>query len=63
MTSKITKLFVEASIRLRREETGATAVEYGLIVGLIAAIIIVAVTLLGNNILGMFNKINTNLAP
>jgi pilus assembly protein Flp/PilA len=63
MTSKITKLFVDASIRLRREETGATAVEYGLIVGLIAAIIIVAVTLLGNNILGMFNKINTNLAP
>ncbi len=63
MTSKITKLFVDASIRLRREDTGATAVEYGLIVGLIAAVIIVAVTLLGNNILGMFNTINTNLAP
>jgi pilus assembly protein Flp/PilA len=63
MTSKITKLFVDASIRLRGEDTGATAVEYGLIVGLIAAVIIVAVTLLGNNILGMFNTINTNLAP
>jgi pilus assembly protein Flp/PilA len=63
MTSKITKLFIDANIRLRREDTGATAVEYGLIVGLIAAIIIVAVTLLGNNILDMFNKINTNLAP
>lgn len=63
MTSKITKLFVDASVRLRREETGATAVEYGLIVGLIAAVIIFAVTLLGNNILGMFNTINTNLVP
>jgi pilus assembly protein Flp/PilA len=32
-----------------RSESGATAVEYGLMVALIAAVIIVAVALLGNN--------------
>ncbi len=36
MFNTITKLFVDARARLTREETGATAVEYGLIVGLIA---------------------------
>ena len=33
----------------RAGERGATAVEYGLMVALIAVVIIVAVTLLGNN--------------
>ncbi|MGA1248546.1 MAG: Flp family type IVb pilin, partial [Candidatus Nanopelagicales bacterium] len=32
---------------IARREEGATAVEYGLIIGLIAVVIIVAVTLLG----------------
>ena len=37
-------------LKLRaREEGGATAVEYALMVALIAAVIIVAVTALGNN--------------
>ncbi len=40
-----------------RNERGATAVEYGLLVGLIAIVIIVGVTLLGNNLLGLFNNI------
>lgn len=34
---------------LTRSERGATAVEYGLMVALIAAVIISAVVLLGNN--------------
>jgi pilus assembly protein Flp/PilA len=39
-----------SDIRLRaREEGGATAVEYALMVALIAAVIIAAVTLLGTN--------------
>lgn len=42
--------------RFSREESGATAVEYALIVGLIAVAIIVAVTLLGNNISILFNR-------
>lgn len=43
--------------RLRREETGATAVEYGIMVALIAVAIIAGVTLLGGNLQGMFNRI------
>jgi pilus assembly protein Flp/PilA len=46
--------------RLVRDE-GATAVEYGLIVGLIAVVIIAAVILLGQNLNGMFESINDEL--
>jgi pilus assembly protein Flp/PilA len=42
---------------LNRDDRGATAVEYGLIVALIAVIIIPAVTLLGTNLLGAFNAV------
>ncbi len=42
-----------------RGDRGATAVEYGLIVALIAVIIIVAVTLLGGNLSKIFNKAAT----
>lgn len=47
--------------RLGREETGATAVEYGIMVALIAVVIIVAVTLLGGNLSRAFNDIATKL--
>lgn len=40
-----------------RDERGATAVEYGLMVALIAVVIIAAVTLLGNNLNAMFDTI------
>jgi pilus assembly protein Flp/PilA len=40
-------------------DRGATAVEYGLIVALIAVVIIVAVVLLGRNLSGIFNKAAT----
>ena len=40
-----------------RKERGATAVEYGLLVGLIAVVIIVAVTALGGKLTGLFNSI------
>jgi pilus assembly protein Flp/PilA len=36
--------------RLVRDESGATAIEYGLIVALIAVVIIGAVTTLGTNL-------------
>ena len=42
---------------LRSEEEGATAVEYGLIVSLIAVAIIVAVTLVGTNLGLMFTGV------
>ena len=41
----------------RKDEKGATAVEYGLMVALIAVVIIAAVTLLGNNLNALFNQI------
>lgn len=49
-------LYTKAAIRLRREEKGATAVEYGIMVALIAVVIIVAVTLLGSTLTELFNS-------
>ncbi len=43
------------------EEKGATAVEYGLMVALIAIVIIGAVTLLGNNLSQLFNNVSTSI--
>jgi pilus assembly protein Flp/PilA len=45
------------SDRLKREQKGATAVEYGLMVGLIAVAIIVTVGLLGGRLNGLFTQI------
>ncbi|MCD1146158.1 Flp family type IVb pilin [Kocuria sp. LUK] len=62
----IQNVFFAAGERLKKDEKGATAVEYGLIVGLIAVAIIVAVTLLGGNISSLFSRIAgdlTNVAP
>ncbi|WP_341361325.1 Flp family type IVb pilin [Georgenia sp. M64] len=44
-----------------RKERGATAVEYGLMVGLIAVVIIVAVTALGGRLNELFRSIVTSL--
>ena len=46
---------------VREEERGATAVEYGLIVALIAAIIIGIVATLGEKVSTNFNKVNNEL--
>ena len=45
-----------------RDEGGATAVEYALMVALIAAVIIVAVTTLGTNAESKFNEVGTAVA-
>ncbi len=42
--------------RLMKDESGATAIEYGLIVALIAVVIISAVTALGSNLNVSLNK-------
>lgn len=44
-----------------RDEKGATAVEYGMIVALIAAVIVVVVGLLGGKINDAFTSINDAL--
>lgn len=42
---------------LRRDDRGATAVEYGLILVFIAVVIIAGLTLLGGNLLALFNRV------
>lgn len=53
--------FFEAIKLSRSDERGATAVEYGLLVALIAAIIIGVVMTLGTEIKGAFESIVGNL--
>ncbi|MFD1504489.1 Flp family type IVb pilin [Georgenia yuyongxinii] len=45
-----------------RKDRGATAVEYGLMVGLIAVAIIVVVALLGRQLSALFTEITNGLA-
>jgi len=47
--------------RFAQDESGATAIEYGLIAALISVGIIVAVSTLGNNLGATFNKISDEL--
>lgn len=44
-----------------QDESGATAVEYGLIAGLIAVAIIAALTALGGDISNLFNEISAKI--
>ena len=47
--------------RIGEATKGATAVEYGLLVALIAAVIIAAVTLFGGNLSNVFKKVATTI--
>ncbi|MES1205226.1 MAG: Flp family type IVb pilin [Pseudomonadota bacterium] len=46
---------------LVKDEQGATAVEYGLIVAAIAGVIIVVVFLLGNKVKNTFNNVASKM--
>lgn len=48
-------------INLFKEEDGATAVEYGIMVALIAVGIIAAVTILRDKLIALFGKASTEL--
>ncbi|MEO5983572.1 MAG: Flp family type IVb pilin [Pedococcus sp.] len=50
------KFAAKLQTRFADREEGATAVEYGLMVALIAIVIIAAVVLLGGNLSTLFNK-------
>ncbi|MET4144923.1 Flp family type IVb pilin [Arthrobacter sp. UYCo732] len=54
--------YTNLMIRLRGDEKGATAVEYGIMVALIAVVIIVAVTLLGGTISDMFTQTSCSVS-
>jgi pilus assembly protein Flp/PilA len=47
--------------RLLRDESGATAIEYGLIAALIAVVIIGSVRLVGNALVTTFTTVANNL--
>lgn len=47
--------------RFAKDESGATAIEYGLIAALIAVGIILALTTLGGKLSGIFGKVSDEL--
>ncbi len=47
--------------RFAADQSGATAIEYGLIAGLISVVIIVSITALGTKLSAQFGKISNNL--
>lgn len=52
-----------AIAKFLRDEEGATAIEYGLIAGLIAVAIVVTVTAIGTDLNAVFTNISAKLAP
>jgi pilus assembly protein Flp/PilA len=47
--------------RFLEDDSGATAIEYGLIAALIAVVLVVALKAIGTNLSGTFNNIAGNL--
>lgn len=47
--------------RFSKDESGATAIEYGLIAALIAVVIIGALTFMGSSLENKFNEVNSGL--
>lgn len=47
--------------QLIRDESGATAIEYGLIAGLVAVAIIAALSLLGDSLDNLFTDVSTQV--
>jgi pilus assembly protein Flp/PilA len=56
------RLWTAYQSRFIREEKGATMVEYGLMVALIAVVVIVAVTAIGTNLNTKFGQVATDVA-
>jgi pilus assembly protein Flp/PilA len=48
---------------LWQDESGATAIEYGLLAALISVAIILIVSQLGQTLMGVFTNVDTQLAP
>jgi pilus assembly protein Flp/PilA len=47
--------------KLREDESGATAIEYGLIAGLISVVIISSLTIVESQLAAVFNYISTTV--
>jgi pilus assembly protein Flp/PilA len=55
------KTYLRKIVAFINDEEGASAIEYGLLVGLIALAIVAGATLLGTSISGMFTRAATKL--
>jgi len=55
------KIMKNIAKKFLKDESGATAIEYGLIAALIAVAIVGALTTLGTGLTGLFTKVNTDL--
>lgn len=58
-SARLTTITYVITTRLGKAFKGATAVEYGLLVALIAAVIVAALTILGVNLSSLFHPIGT----
>jgi len=57
----VTTLSYLVTTRLGKASKGATAVEYGLLLALIAAVIIAAAAVFGNNLSRLFSNLATTI--
>jgi pilus assembly protein Flp/PilA len=57
----MTRLLTSLQARLATRDRGATAVEYGLLVALIAAVIVAVVVILGQQVNNAFNSVSTSI--
>lgn len=51
-----------AFLRFMKDETGATAIEYGLIAALVSVAAITALGLMGESLVDIFNRVKDELA-
>ncbi len=54
---------LRAITRIVSDESGATAIEYGLIAALVSVVAITAMRLIGTNLTATFNSVAGDLAP
>lgn len=62
MLRLLTQAQVSARTWIRDREEGASAVEYGLLIGLIALVVIGAVTLLGGQLSTLFTNVKNAIS-
>jgi pilus assembly protein Flp/PilA len=48
-------------MRFVKDESGATAIEYGLIAALVAVVLVTALGAMGSKLSGTFNSVSNNL--
>ena len=54
--------YVKTYLKLKQDERAVTALEYALIAGLIAVVIVAAVSTLGTTINGVFQKVGSGIS-